>query len=83
MIRQAQQPNDIDKGSYKMKKVCLFLLVVVLILCLAACKTETVTLHCDGENCENTVEVEVKKGNTPDESWVVFCQDCADNVLDD
>ena len=66
-----------------MKKVLVFLLIAVLMLSLAACKTETVTLHCDGENCENSVEVEVKNGNTPDESWVVFCQDCADNVLDD
>lgn len=83
MIKQVLLPNDIDKGCLKMKKVFLFLLVFVLMLCLAACKTETVTLHCDGENCENSVEVEVKKGSTPDESWVVFCQDCADNVLDD
>lgn len=66
-----------------MKKICVIFLIVVLILSLAACKTETVTLHCDGENCENTVEVEVKNGNTPDEGWVVFCQNCADNVLDD
>lgn len=66
-----------------MKKICLLFLVLVLAISLAACKTETVTLHCDGENCENTVEMEVEKGNTPDESWIVFCQDCADNVLDD
>ena len=56
---------------------------MILTISLAACKTETVTLHCDGENCENTVEVEVEKGSKPDESWIVFCQDCADNVLDD
>ena len=83
MTKQALRLNDIDKGSFKMKKACLSLLVIVLMLCLVACKAETVTLHCDGENCENSVEVEVKNGNTPDESWVVFCQDCADNVLDD
>lgn len=66
-----------------MRKICLLLLVVLLVLSLAACKTETVTLKCDGEDCQNTVEVEVGKDSTPDESWVVFCQDCADNVLDD
>lgn len=66
-----------------MRKIYLLLLVLVLVLSLSACKTETVTLQCDGENCQNTVEVEVGKDSTPDESWVVFCQDCADNVLDD
>ena len=66
-----------------MRKIYLLLLIVVLVLGLAACKTETVTLKCDGEDCQNTVEVEVGKNGTPDESWVVFCQDCADNVLDD
>lgn len=82
MIRQVLQQSDVDRGR-KMKKIYLLLLVVLLVLSLAACKTETVTLHCDGENCQNTVEVEVGKDSTPDESWVVFCQDCADNVLDD
>lgn len=66
-----------------MKKIGLFFLLIMLLFCIAACKTETVTLHCDGENCENTVEVEAGKDSTPDEDWVVFCQDCADNVLDD
>ena len=66
-----------------MKKICLLFLIVVLMLSMTACKKETVILHCDGENCSNTVEVEVKKDETPDEDWVVFCQDCADNVLDD
>lgn len=66
-----------------MRKIYLLLLTVVLMLGLVACKKETVTLHCDGENCQNTVEVEVGKDGTPDESWIVFCQDCADSVLDD
>ncbi len=66
-----------------MRKICMFFLVLILLLSLVACKSETVTLHCDGENCDNTVEVKVEKDNVPDESWIIFCQDCADNVLDD
>lgn len=66
-----------------MKRVWLLFMIVILLFSLVACKTETVTLNCDGENCNNTVEVKVDKDNTPDESWVVFCQDCADNVLND
>ena len=66
-----------------MKKIYLLFLIAVLMLSMTACKKDTVILHCDGENCSNTVEVEVKKDETPDEDWVVFCQDCADNVLDD
>lgn len=66
-----------------MKRVYILFLIVILLFSLAACKTETVTLQCDGENCNNSVEVKVEKDNTPDESWVVFCQDCADNVLHD
>ena len=66
-----------------MKKINLLFLIVVLLLSMTACKKETVILQCDGENCSNTVEVEVKKDEIPDEDWVVFCQDCADNVLDD
>lgn len=66
-----------------MKKLWLLFLIVVLLFSLAACKAETVTLHCDGENCTNVVEVKVEKDDTPDESWVVFCQDCADNDLNE
>lgn len=66
-----------------MKKSCLLLLIMMLVLIFAACKTETVTLRCDGENCENTVEMTVGKDSKPDESWVVFCQECASNVLED
>ncbi len=66
-----------------MKRVCILFLIVMFLFSLAACKVETVMLQCDGENCDNTVEVKVETDNTPDESWVVFCQDCADNVLHD
>lgn len=66
-----------------MKKTYLLFLIATLMLSIAACKKETVILHCDGEDCSNTVEVEVRKDETPDESLVVFCQDCADNFLAD
>lgn len=66
-----------------MKKICLLFLIVALMFSMTACKKKTVILHCDGENCNNTVEVEAGKDETPDEGWVVFCQDCANNVLDD
>ena len=66
-----------------MRRICLSFLVLILLLSLVACKSETVTLHCDGENCDNTVEVKVENDSVPDESWIIFCQDCADNVLND
>ena len=66
-----------------MKKLYLLLLAVILLLSLVACKSETVKLHCDGENCDNLVEVKVEEDNMPNEDWVVFCQNCAGNVLAD
>lgn len=66
-----------------MKRVCILFLIVILLFSLTACKSETIPLHCDGENCNNMVDIKVEKDNTPDESWVVFCQDCADNDLND
>lgn len=65
-----------------MRKLCLFLILICM-FSLTACKKETVMLCCDGDNCQNTVEVKVEKKRIPDESWVVFCQECADNVLGD
>ena len=66
-----------------MRKIYLLFLIVMLVFTFVACKAEKVTLHCDGENCENTVEMTVGEDSKPDESWVVFCQDCASNVLED
>lgn len=66
-----------------MRKICLFFLIVGMTLQLTACNPETVMLHCDGDNCENTVAVEIENGETPNESWVVFCRKCADTVLRD
>ena len=66
-----------------MKKICLLLIIAILALSMIACKAETVTLHCDAEGCENTVEVKVEGENTPDDSWIIFCDDCDDNILAD
>ena len=66
-----------------MKKIGLIVLVLVLIFSLVGCSGEIVSIHCDTEGCKNMVEVEVKEGKTVDESWVVYCEECADKVLDD
>ena len=66
-----------------MKKICFLLLIAVLVCSMTACAAGTVTLHCDGENCANTVEVEYEGDNKPDEQWIIFCETCAKNVLED
>lgn len=63
-----------------MKKIVLVLLIVVTTIFSVACSATTVKLHCDGEGCENTVEVDEEDAN---ESWVIFCKDCKKNTLDD
>ena len=62
-----------------MKKLLSILLVFVLAVGLLACAPEKVMLQCDGEGCENTVPADAGK----DDSWVIFCEECRDNVLDD
>ena len=66
-----------------MKKIICLFLVVAFMFSFAACGAETVTLHCDGEGCDNTVELKTGKDSSPDESWIIFCDDCAQNVLKD
>ena len=66
-----------------MKKLVALMMLFVMAFGLVACETEIVTLHCDGEGCSNTVEMKVENNSKPDESWVIFCKDCADNVLAD
>ena len=63
-----------------MKKVYLLLLAVVLVFTMTGCKKKVV-LHCDGENCGSAVEFKVKKDTVADESWVVFCEACAERNL--
>ena len=66
-----------------MKKICLLIFVCLFSTCFTACKNEAVMLDCDGENCENSVEVEAMNDEIPDESWVVFCDNCARTTLKD
>lgn len=51
-----------------MKKMCMILLAVLLVLSMNACGK--VTLHCD--LCGKEVQADSKM----DESWIVFCEDC-------
>lgn len=64
------------------KLICVILLSFFLVV-VVGCGSETVNLHCDSDNCDNTVTVKVKKDEKPDESWVVFCEDCSKGVLAD
>lgn len=66
-----------------MRKFCVLFLIAVMAMSMMACTSEKVTLHCDGENCNNTVELDAGYKGAPDESWIVFCQECADNKLSD
>ena len=66
-----------------MKKICYFLLIIVIMFNMVACKTETVMLQCDGEKCNNKVEVKVNGKETPNDKWIVFCESCAENDLTD
>ena len=66
-----------------MKKCCFLLLIAIVLISIVACSSEMVTLHCDGDNCENLVEEEISNDTVPDESWIVFCQNCADTMLAD
>ena len=55
-----------------MKKLIAALLAAMLVLALAACNK--VTLHCDG--CGK----EVSADSNMDESWSIFCNDCAKDL---
>ena len=66
-----------------MKKIFLVLLAIMMMCGIVACGAEKIELHCDGENCDNIVLVTQKGEDTPDESWVIYCKECAENVLGD
>lgn len=66
-----------------MRKICFLFLIAVFLMGIVACSSETISLHCDGDNCNNEVAVEISNDTIPDEDWIVFCQNCADTVLDD
>jgi hypothetical protein len=63
-----------------MKKVCILLTVVTCLLTMTACVPETAELHCDYEGCDNVVSFVVKDGQNMDESWTVFCEECAKKI---
>ena len=58
-----------------MKKLIVLYLTVVLALALTACGK--VTLHCDG--CGREVRADAKM----DESWTIYCNDCAPEIVFD
>lgn len=66
-----------------MKKAYIIVLIFTLFISVTGCEEEKIALHCDGENCQNIVDVVVDSSRKPDESWVVFCQDCATSDLAD
>ena len=58
-----------------MKKYVLALIVLLVAITLGACG-EKVMLHCDAEDCTNTIAAD----EGMDESWVVFCESCSDKI---
>ena len=66
-----------------MKKIWVLIFAILFVFSLLACSAQTVTLHCDTEGCENLVEVEVNDGEEVDEQWVVYCETCANETLND
>ena len=59
-----------------MKKILCFVLALAMALAVSGCG-KTKTLTCDG--CGKTVEVS-ESSNMTDE-WLVFCEDCQDDVV--
>ena len=62
----------------------LFSLALIMIFNIVACTddNENVELSCDGEDCDNLVSISGNEDKTPDDSWVVFCDECAKNLND-
>lgn len=58
-----------------LKKLLLILLVFSLVLSLSACFKKK-TLHCDG--CGK--EVQVAESSNMEESWLVFCKECNEDI---
>ena len=63
-----------------MRKIFAILLVMILTFGLIACKSESVTLHCDGANCDNVIVVKGEEARKFDDSWLIFCKDCEDII---
>lgn len=59
-----------------MKKVILTILILLMILSMASCKTKT--LHCD--HCG--AEVTVKESSNMEEDWIIYCAECNEELFD-
>ena len=59
-----------------MKKIMLFTLILLIMLCAAGCKTKT--LHCD--HCGT--EISVKENSHITEEWILFCDECNEKLFD-
>ena len=61
-----------------MKKILCCLIAVIALFTLVSCAGKK-TLHCD--NCGK--EVSVSKNSNMDESWIVLCDNCDEELLGD
>lgn len=59
-----------------MKKVLCLILAVSVLFALAGC-VKTKTLHCDYCN----KEVEVKENSNMDEEWIIYCEECNEELF--
>ena len=61
-----------------MKKLLCILLVVCLIFVMVGCG-KTKTLHCD--SCGK--EVHVKEKSNMEEDWIIYCEECNEEIFSD
>jgi len=59
-----------------MKKILCFVLALAMVLAVSGCG-KTKTLICDG--CEK--EVQVSESSNMTDEWLIFCEDCQDDVV--
>lgn len=61
-----------------MKKTLIILMMIGCILIMVGCSA-TKILHCD--NCNK--EVEVQKSSNMEESWLIYCEGCNEELFGD
>lgn len=61
-----------------MKKILCILIIVSLVFAVVGCYA-TKTLTCD--NCGK--EVKVKESSNMDESWIIYCDECNEQLFGD
>ena len=59
-----------------MKKMILIILILLMVFSMAGCKTRTV--HCD--HCGK--EITVKEKSNVTEEWILYCNDCNEELFD-